>query len=406
MPFEYMTPFGVAGLGDHTAFKSKEELETHIFLALAHGGASLVIDAIDPVGTLNPLKYELLGEVFNKTSRYEPYLGGSLCQDVGIYYNQLAKFNLEDCGKKADMLATSGRIPHQEAAKGAARALKENHIPFGVIGTKNLKDLRKYKVLILPNVLKLEEAEANYIREYVENGGSVYASGFTAPELLAGLFGISYEGETVEKFTYMSPTSKGISLIPGVSRKYPLTVYTSQLKVKALNLDEVMATVTLPYTNPHDTGKFASIHSNPPGIETGYPSLIYRQYGNGKVIWSAAPIEEYNVDLHKSIFATIVTTLAAEPFTFEVKAHPSVEAVMFHQPEIKRYIVSFINVQQTIPPVPVTGITFKLRLNDQKVKRVTLLPEGKELCFSTEEDCMKFDIPSLEIFHMAAVEYC
>lgn len=406
MPFEYMTAFGIGGLDDHTAVKSREELETHIYLALAHGGASLVIDAIDPVGTLNPKKYELLGEIFERTKCFEPYIGGSMCQDVGIYYSQSSKYDFEDCGIKSNIrLDFFDRIPHLEAAKGAARVLKENHIPYGIVGNSNLKDLFKYQVLVLSNVFGIEEEEAKLIKEYVANGGSVYASGYTAPTLLADLFGIEYEGETAENVTYMSPTENGRKFMPDVTSRHPLTVYASQLKVKAINPDEVMAVITLPYTNPKDASKFASIHSNPPGIKTDYSSLIYRPYGKGKVIWSAAPIEEYNVDLHKKIFTNIVRTLSVKPFSYEVDAHPLVEAVVFHQPEKNCYTVRLINVQQVTPSLPVSGIIVKLGLNGRKADKVVLLPEGKELSFDIKEDSVIFNVPTLEIFHMILVEY-
>ena len=54
--------------------------------------------------------------------------------------------------------------------------------------------------------------------------------------------------------------------------------------------------------------RFASIHSNPPGIKTEIPALLYKEFGKGKVIWSALPIEaiehyDYRRIFHESVKA-------------------------------------------------------------------------------------------------------
>ena len=51
-------------LKDHTTSKSASALAQQAAIALAHNGAFLFIDAIDPVGTLNPAVYETIGPIF------------------------------------------------------------------------------------------------------------------------------------------------------------------------------------------------------------------------------------------------------------------------------------------------------------------------------------------------------
>ena len=126
-----------------------------------------------------------------------------------------------------------------------------------------------------------------------------------------------------------------------------------QVKARAANEDEVMATLTLPYTDPADARKMASIHSNPPGVATDYASVVYRRFGKGKVIWVAAPLEAAVQQPHKEAFAQMIRTLAAAPFSFEADAPPAVEVTLFHQPDKKRYLVNVVNEQELLPPVPV-----------------------------------------------------
>jgi hypothetical protein len=81
-PFEYMTSRCDPSLLDHTTSKSLEMMKLHAYLTYAHHGAFLVIDAIDPRGTLNEQAYTTLGEMFGETMKYEPFFTGKLTADI------------------------------------------------------------------------------------------------------------------------------------------------------------------------------------------------------------------------------------------------------------------------------------------------------------------------------------
>ena len=419
-PFEYMTSRCDPSLRDHTTIKSKEMLEVHAYLAMAHSGAFFFIDAIDPVGTLNRQVYERMGEIFAKSKAYEPYLGGELCQDVAVYFSLDSKMDFADNGKYANTMPTA--TPHLDAALGAARTLRENHIPFGVISRNNLKDMAAYQVIVLPNVLVISEEEAQALRSFVERGGSLYASGQTDPTYLSDVFGISTEGEAAETVTYITPTSRGRDLLTGVDPKYPLSIFAAspplggsifeplpaagrQLKARAENEDEVMATLTLPYTDPADSRKIASIHSNPPGIATDYASVVYRTFGKGKVIWVAAALEAAVQQPHKQAFANMIRSLANAPFSFETDAPPAVEVTVFHQPDRKRYLVNVVNEQELLPPIPVFNIPIRVRTGGKRVTRAALLPAESPLPFAAKGDYVEVVVPELDIFQMLLLEY-
>jgi len=403
-PLEFMTSRCYPGLVDHTTLKSKEMLELHTYLALAHNAAFLFIDAIDPVGTLNPKVYETMGQIFAKSKDYEPYLGGSMCQDVGVYFSLDSKMDFADNGKQVD--AGGWRIPHLEAALGAARTLRENHIPFGVISKNNLEDTSPYQVIILPNVLMLSEEEVEDIRRFVADGGSLYASGGAPPALLDRVFGISLEGETKERVTYIAPTPKGRTLVmTEVDPNYPLAMFQPQVKARASDRDEVLATLTLPYTDPADGTKLASIHSDPPGVTTDYAAVVYRAYGKGRVMWVSAPLETAEPGPHRRVFAQMVRQLVSRPFSFEADAPGAVEVTLFHQPEKKRFLVNVVNEQEQLPPIPVFNATVRVRMNDKKAVRVALLPDGEPLPFAAKGEYVEVTVPELNIFHMLMVVY-
>jgi hypothetical protein len=408
LPFEYMTSFCYPSLFDHTTTKTKELIESRAFMTLAHNGAFLIIDAIDPIGTLEERKYRMMGDIYRETSKYEKYLGGELCQDVAIYFSFDSKMDFAENGKKVAELLSFMNPPHLDAALGAAEALRTNHIPFGIISKKNLKELSRHQVVILPNVLKLSDEEVDAIKEYVANGGSVYASKFTLRSKLSEMLGVSSFEETPEKFTYIAPTPEGDVLLPETTREHPLSIFDSQIMVSDAPRDGVMATITLPYTSSSDTSKFVSIHSNPPGIPTDYPAIIYREIGEGRIIWSSASIEANAVKSlkHRAVFVNIIKYLARKPFSFEAAAPECVEIVQFHKPDEKRYLINLVNFQSEIgtPNIPIQGIVLKVKI-DRKPSRVLSLPEEKSIPFKREGEHVTIDLPVLQTFRMLALDY-
>lgn len=413
MPFEFMTSICYPNLHEHTTIKSRELIEARAFMTLAHQGAFLIIDAIDPVGTLDERRYKLIGEVYDEISRYEKYLGGELCQDVAIYFSLDSKMDFAENNKRAalEVLFQPGRPlhpPHVEAALGAAEALRTNHIPFGVITKRNLKDLSRYKAIILPNVLRLSDEEADAIKEYILNGGSVYASKFTIRSKLSEIIGAFSVEETSEKFTYIAPTPEGETLLSEITRENPLSIPDSQIKAYMSPKEGVMATITLPFTNPDDATKFASIHSDPPGIFTEYPAIVRRKFGKGEIVWVSASIEKFAIQYlkHRSIFVDIVRSIVKEPFSFESDAPGCVEITQFHKPEENRYLINLVNFQSEIgiPNIPVYNISLRVRIKGEAL-RVTMLPDEKPIAFKQDGEDVNISIPKLETFLMLALDY-
>jgi hypothetical protein len=415
-PFEFHTS-RCPNLRDHTTMKSEELMEAHVYSGLANNGAFLFIDAIDPIGTLNKDVYEMMGRVYGETKAYEEYLGGELCQDVGIYFSFASKFNPLDNGKNISELKRGyfREQPHLETSVNVVKSLLNENIPFGVITKEDLKDLSNYQVIVLPKVLMMDEEEVKALREYVASGGSLYVSGSASlldkdgnkqkDFMLADVLGVSYLGETKERLTYIAPTSKVAELFPNVSSEYPLTIFGPQIKAKPANEDEVLATITLPYTDPVDHTKFASIHSNPPGIPTEYPAIVMRSFGKGKAVWVAEDLELMKYDSQREVFTNLIKSLAQKPFSFESDAPKSVEITLFHQGENKRYIINFLNFQEELPNIPVSGITCRVKLEGRKATRLVKLPEEEEIPFEVKGNYVEFETPELETFLMLALNY-
>lgn len=223
--------------------------------------------------------------------------------------------------------------------------------------------------------------------------------------MLADVFGLSYLGETKEEVTYISPVKILEEIFPSISRDYPLILFNSQIKTRAFNNEEVIAHIKLPYTDPSDPAKFASIHSNPPGIETEYPSILRRKFGKGEVIWVAGPLEAVDRDLHRDVFVRLIRSLLDGDLSFEVDAPKSIEVTMFRQCEHNRYIVNFLNFQPELPNIPVYNIKFRIKTRGQRFSKVLILPEKIPLDFEIKGDYLETTIPKVGTYLMLGVYY-
>ncbi len=399
-------------LSNCTALKSEELLHCKAAAALADGTAFIMIDSIDPAGTLNPAVYERMGRVFGRMASYQPFLGGERISDVAVYFSTESKHDPADNGKGVNDPSGSARMPHVEAALGACKMLLDQHIPFEVITRRNLADLARFRLILLPNILMMDASEAAALREYVNGGGRLYASRGTSLQtpdgqqmgnfLLADVFGITWQGETKEKFTYIAPSVEGESYFNGYSRQYPVGFYAPQVLLKADPGAEILGELALPYTDPADPLTFASTHNNPPGRWIGSPALVLNRFGGGCCLYAAVDME--SADHAREVFANLIHFLAG-PFTLESNAPKSVEITAFDQPADQRSIVHLVNFQKELPNIPVDGIRVRMRLAGKAPRQVSLLPDREPLTWEVQNDVLEFTLPRLDTYQMAEISY-
>jgi hypothetical protein len=181
-------------------------------------------------------------------------------------------------------------------------------------------------------------------------------------------------------------------------------LYDNPVIVKAAKDSQVLATITLPYTDPRE-GRFASILTDPPGRPTDFPALVFHPYGKGKVLYSSGGIETWEYDTQTRIIAKLLQILATRPWYYETDAPKAVEITLFEQPERKRYVLNLQNYQRELPNIPVYDINLKVWLEGKIPQRVVILPEGKSLEFTMQDGSVEFIAPRLDSFLMFAIEY-
>ncbi len=237
-PFGFETSFSVE-LRDHTGMKSEALLEAKASAAIADAAAFIFIDAIDPIGTINPLVHERMGRVFDRLMPCYAHLGGQRVEDVAIYYSLESKFSFVPNDRNVGQPDLSDA--HTTAAMQASRRLIAAHVPFGVITKKSLSRLSDVKLLILPAVNMMDQQEVDAIRDWVQRGGTLLASGGSSlvnkqgqlqkDFMLSDVFGVSLvKADWHPTEHYIAPTADGAKLFGDFSASIPRSSSASAWK--------------------------------------------------------------------------------------------------------------------------------------------------------------------------------
>lgn len=376
-PFEQMFSRCKPSLKTHTLTKTLDEMKTAVSSTMAHHGATLVIDAVDPVGTMDPRVYEQVGKLFDFQQPYEPYFEGEMVEEVGLYY-----------GLRSRLFADR---PGSRCCVDASKTLIRAHIPFGVTGA--FHSLEQYKILAAPMLSEMEDKDNARLIHYVKNGGTLYLSGCGNHTLVKELTGNEYLGESETPHSYLAPAAGFEELFGGFTAKYPLPVDGNAPLVKPGEA-EVLATLTLPYTMPGES-RFASIHSNPPGVATSYPMVTVNRYGKGWVVWSALPLERGKQEEYRRIFLNLLQYPAAPQWFFTTDASSKVELTAFRQENTVR--LNAVSMSEGAVSEPVAPFTVRVR---GAAKSVCLLPGGEPISFTVEAGYTVFQTRTLDIFDM------
>ena len=377
-PFEQMLSRCKPALRMHTLTKSLEELKTAVSVTMAHHGATLVIDAIDPVGTQDTRVYDRIGQVFSFQKPYEPYFTGTPIADLGIYYGIRSRIRKDEFSA----LICSANL---------SNTLTRAHIPFDITGS--FGSLDNYSVIAAPMLSPLEEKDAQRLYDYVAQGGTLYLSGCESPKLVEFLAGHKFVKRTEEKNLYIAPKKEYEALFEDFNADYPLPFEATAPVVEPAADCTVLATLTFPYTTPDDI-RYAAIHSDPPGVPSDIPAVTITKLGKGKVIWSALPLEAITYGEYRQIMRNLLCEKDAQ-YAFTSDAPFNVEITAFRNDD--NITVNAVCLSEETMEIP----SFTVRVKtDAAPSQVRLLPDGEPVPFTWEDGYTCFKARNLSFFDM------
>ena len=383
-PFEYMFSRAKPGLSSHTLTKTLDEMKTAIAVTMSHHGATFVIDALDPVGTMDRRVYERVGEMFAYQMPYEPYFRGDMVEDVGIYYGIRSRVDVNGEGRSST-----------KACVAISDALIRRHVPFGVTG--NFHRLEGYRAIFAPLLSEMEEGDNARLCEYVRSGGTLYLSGAGNASLVEELTGGTIVGRTSETRLYVAPKEAYSEVFGGFNEKYPLPFSGHATLLRCEDTDAVAATLTYPYTSTLEL-RYASIHSNPPGKPSDHPALVVKRYGKGWVIWSALPLELGETEEYGDILWSLIRSLmSADGLSYTSTAPGYVEHTLFRSED--ELLFNSTALTDGAEAYPVAPFTVSVRC-DRVPRAVTLVPTGEDVAFRYENGYVTFETRTLQIYDL------
>ncbi len=400
-PFEYMTSRCVS-LNDHTSTKSDDELFLHALTTLANGGAYFFIDAINPDGTLEEKFYRRLNGIVERLSPFAAMIKKHVpenCAEVGLYFSMSScideSLNNQPVIKLSESSSNMGlRYNHVlEEVLGVAILLNHLHIQYKVI-TDATQDWSGLKAVIVNNAAYLSHEESERIRCFAADGGLLIATGKTSLYekngstsgnfQLRDVLGVDYSGNNTDQMSYLN-CSDGLICAMGSA---PL--------VKARLHTKVQGKVTLPDFPINNPEKYASIHSNPPGITTTYDGLTENVFGKGQCIYLYSSLLALGNDSQQQFGRQLLSRLP-RTITTSQNLPKSAEIMILKSTTGNALILTIVNYQDELPNIPLRDLKLSVRLpHGFSADRVFSVLYQKNIPFETCGNHINLEIPELE----------
>lgn len=374
--------------GEFGGFKHPNALIYETALSIANGAGCSIGDQMHPSGQMNMSTYNLIGKAYSLVEEKEPWLNGAV--------------NIADIAVLSAESVTGNR--NVRADIGANRMLLENHCLYNFIDST--MDFSDYKMLILPDVSGISEEAIIKIKDFVNAGGKVIATA-EAPVKNGKFFldfGAEYKGENQFNPTYLVPEYETVNGTTEYVMRCNSYLFES--------IDcEVCAYVQNPYFN-RTLEHFCSHMHAPNNPNEQFPAVAIK--GNVAYIgWDIFTAYANHGHLcFKELFTYILKKLMGDNSTISVDIPDKAVATYTRQEKEKRHILHILFAHTTLrgkntevieDTVPLYDVKCSITCN-KKPEKITLVPEGKSLQFTFENNRAEFVVPQVNIHQMISIE--
>ncbi|MBQ4353383.1 MAG: beta-galactosidase trimerization domain-containing protein [Clostridia bacterium] len=387
--------------GEFGGFKHPNALRYEEALCVANGAKCSVGDQMHPDGYMEEATYDLIGAAYAEVESKEPWLDDvTSVADIAILSEEaIANYYAE------------GNIPHHGGADsdaGAVRIMLEGKYLFDVIDTQ--EPLDKYKLLILPDRIRLDEALTAKIRAFTKKGGKILAAGESALTIGGGFafdFGCDFVGACAYRPAYVRPQFELDCL--GNSA---YVIYAQSYDITAKDGAEVLLNRENPYFN-RSTFAFSSHRHTPNDKSASYPAAVL---GKDGAYIAADLFSEYaqmgNI-YTKRILTHVIDVLLGEAKTLRTDLPAQGVVTLMDQKGENRLVNHVlyaspvrrgkgIEIIEDIIPLYNVSVSVK---TDKSPKRVYLAPEMKDLAYTYENGTVSYTLEKLDLHAMVVIDY-
>lgn len=358
--------------GEFGGFKNKDALKYECADMISIGASMSVGDQLHPCGRLDKSTYSVIGYAFDYASKIEKFSENTKAfTDIALWISH---------NNQADM--------------GCSKMLQLMHLEFDVVDSG--EDISKYQCIVLPDRVKLTDADKARLVEFKNNGGKIIASAESIFEEL----GIKVKGHSGSDNDFISCEIDEI--------KTPFLTYSSAYVLEGEG--EILAKVHEPYFN-RTYGHFCG-HKNTPfkSESASYPALIKQ----GNVLCFAHPIfsaydksgsyvlERYIKKAFDSIYEKGIKTENL-PSCGRVRFRKSEKEDFFalhilYAPPVNRGNVCLL---EDFPVLHDVKITVKV---DKKITSVVSQPDGESIEFVQNGNEVSFELSPFSLHKLVILK--
>ncbi|HEX7158521.1 MAG TPA: alpha-amylase family protein [Edaphobacter sp.] len=315
--------------------------------------------------------------------------------------------------------AAGSRTTMRETTHGIYDALLRGRFAFDLVHEERLtpEHLSKYRLLILPNIALLSDTQCQQLRDYVRAGGSLMATCETSlydenlqprPDFgLGDLLGISKTGEVVG--------TNGNAFYARIERQHPVLdnfadtnwLPGAQNRIPLKPIDNPVLTVVPGFV------QYPPELAYPPQSHTTEPALVLRETGNSRTAYFSGDIERtYWLTGHGDLLQLMHNTirwLIRDETPVHIQGDGLIEAIAWETaPGYAIHLLNYTNPNahhgwmQATYPLGAQTVSLKLP-SGTRVKSVDLLRAEQTIPFHLEAQTLRFTIPRIEDYEVAAI---
>ena len=385
--------------GEFGGFKHPNALRYEVSLSLANGAACSIGDQLHPSGMMDMATYELIGRAYEELKEKEEYQKEfENIAEIGVLGTEVIDNYYNSKNFSSGVSSEVGR-----SDKGCARILLEGKYLFNYIDEQ--EDFDKYKLIILPDNIVLDEFLKKKFSEYVKKGGKILASGKSAlNEKGKFVFDFGCEFDKENEFTpdYIRPCFELKSVLNSA-----YIVYSQGYKVKNVT-GNILAKRENSYFN-RTVEHFSSHQHSPNNHDDSHPGIVK---GKDGVYISWNIFEEYakigSITVKEIVChvideilqdKSIKTNLPAQGVVTMMEKDGNKIVHLLYASPVKRG--ENIEIIEDVMPVCDTRVSV---LTDKKVEGVYLVPQNKAIDFEQKNGYVNFNVDRFECHQMVFIK--
>ena len=377
--------------GEFGGFKHRNALRYEAALSIANGAKCSIGDQLHPNGRMSPATYRLIGAAYAEVEKKERW-----CDDVTA---------VADVGVLSVEAYTQSREhPDNIATVGATRMLLEGKYLFDILDLQS--DFAPYKVLLLPDVIRVTPELKAKLDAYVAGGGKILATGDSCVDAGYDL-GFVYEGKSAYQPAYVNPMVPLKSLDEGT-----YVIYGEGNVVHVTPTGKELAQREQPYFNRSIVHFSSHQHAPNSGVIEGSAITLGSQ--GGYICWKLC--SEYATKaslILKELFCATLDRVLGDTKTLQTNLPAQGVTTLMDQRGESRLVNHLLyaspvkrgdGIEVIEDILPVYGVEVTLRPG-REVKRVYLAPQMVDLPFTQENGEVCYRVEKLENHQMVVLDY-